>query len=1251
MSRASRGLKTGLKWLLATLAVILLLVVLVVSAVLLALRSEAGTAWVLEQIPGLETSAASGSLLGEWRADHLAWQGYGVQLEAESPLVRWIPTCLFRQRLCLDRLEAASLDVTIAPGEDEDAPAEGGSIELPEVNLPLNVEIRSVELGPMDLNGTRLWDQLTLEAGGGGSDFHIRRFNLNRDDLAVALDGRIETRGDWPLAIDVDLTLPPPEGERWQVKGQLRGSVRDLRADLTSSGYLDGQLEAELEPLDPALPASLTLQSPSFRALESLPPTLTLENWTLTGQGSLANGFRVSSRARLPGEQGPVHMDLSARVSPQAAQDLQLTLTGPAARGDGRAELSVDGEVAWQGGLTAQADVNMGAFAWYALLPQVEPPPVTIDALQATARFADNRYQARLEMEAAGPMGESTLVTQLDGDMASVRLNELTLTTGAGQLRGEAEVGFAGPLQWQADLTLDAFDPGYWVPQASASINGSVTTSGQLTQAGTPDFNAQWDLQGQWQEAPLTSRGSVEAASGQWQIPEVLATIGNNRVLIAGQLRDPLAQSGQLTLEGEVSLPEPGLLLPGLSGELQASLDLEGPIRLPYGSLELTASDLAWQDQLRVRAVQLSGRLDDAQSVDAELTASALEAGGQTISDLRAELGGSLEDHRLTLSVDHSSALVDATLNGAWETANGGRWQGELTRSEVELTGPDQRWQLASPAPIEFAGQTLTVGAHCWRWQGSSLCAGEQTLLPQASLDLQLSQLPASTLAPLLPENLRWDAMINGTVDVALTRDGPRGTVRVNAGPGEVELVTGEVRQTLDYDTLRANLELEPQVATVALRLDGPDVGTLTVDMTIDPNASDRTMQGSYRLEGFDLAVVGALLQIEDMAGVVAGSGRLEGPLLSPQVYGQLTLSEGRLVDDRIPTPIQDLRLQVNFQGSRAELNGSWQGNGTGTGQIGGTVDWSGRPRFTITLQGETLPLYYEPYANLSVSPDLEVTFADGQLAITGRVAIPNGSVEVRELPEQAVSVSEDEVIVGDEGEPPGEPLNLAMDITVVVGEEEVTFQGFGVTGNLKGELQIGNGMETRGVLRLTDGQYAAFGQELELRRARLVFVGPVSEPYLDIEAVRRVDDVLAGIRLSGPAREPETEVFSEPAMPQNQALSYLILGRPLQSQGDQNQVSRMALSLGLRQASGLTRGIGEAFGIQDLTLEAEGSGEQASVVASGYLTEDLSLRYGVGLFEPVTTVALRYELGRYFYIEAASGLASSLDIFYNRDF
>lgn len=1242
--------RRGLKWLLLALAVLLVLVMLLVAALLVALRSETGSAWVLEQIPGLETDQARGSILSEWQAESLSWHGYGVQASVEAPRLDWSPTCLLRKALCVETLSAETVAVNRSGSDTGPAAQDGGPVELPEVKLPVNLRIGTVDLGPFRFNQTLVWDRLTLEGGGGGADFHIRHLALSREQVELAVSGRLETRGDWPLALDVELALPPPEGDRWRIQGALRGSVRDLRADLASSGYLNGKLQAKLSPLDPDLPAEADFRSDRFLALDTLPPTLTLQDWTLDARGNLASGYRITTRAQLPGQEGDVDLALSGRVTSQAASDLQLRLEGPSARGDGRAELAADGAVNWAEELSVEARVQMGAFPWYTLLPDVEPPPVTVTALDAEGEYQAGRYSATVDLDADGPMGEASMNSQVDGDMASVRLSGLTMTTGAGRLEGDAELGFVDGIRWQADLRLDQFDPGYWVPEASASINGSVTSAGELGADGQPEFTAAWDLEGQWREAPLTSRGELEAAGRRWLIPEIMAAIGANRLNLSGELQDPLGSEPAMALEGSLDLPDPQTLQPGLAGKLQAGFSLNGPLLAPQGTLEASATDLAWQDQVRLDDLQLQARLDGEQAVEASLEASMLQAGGQTIERVQADLGGTLDQHRLTLSVKHTEARVDAVLAGGWQTEDGGQWQGQLAESEVQLFRPGQTWQLETPADIRWQDSTLVVGEHCWRWQASTLCAGEQTLLPDTALDLQISDLPASAFAPLLPETVRWDARFNGTLDVALSEQGPTGQVQVSAGPGEVALALDEEWETLPYRTLELTADLTPGEAEVALRLDGEGLGAFAIDLAVDPNAPGLPARGSFRLDGFDLAVVGALLNMEQVGGQVEGSGRLEGPLMAPRVDGELVLSDGRVVDPGVPIPVQDLNLRLAFSGKRATLDGNWQSNGSGRGEIGGALDWEDTPILTLVLEGDRLPLNYEPYAQLRVSPDLELRFVEGELSVAGRVAVPDGKVEIRELPEQAVSVSDDEVVVGREPEQ-SRVQAMTMDVTVVVGEDEVTFDGFGVTGELEGELRIGNNMDTRGALNLVDGRYEAFGQELELRRARLVFVGSATEPYLDIEAVRRVDNVVAGIRLTGPAREPRTEVFSEPPMAQDQALSYVILGRPLQSQGDQGQVSRAALSLGLNRASGITRGIGEAFGIEDLTLEAEGSGEDASVVASGYLTEDLSIRYGVGLFEPITTVALRYDLGRYFYVEAASGLAASLDIFYTRDF
>lgn len=1250
MSRAVSVPKKVVKWVLISLLILLVLLVVVVGALLAALRSETGTAWVLDQIPGLTTEQASGSLLGQWQATGLSWNGYGVRVRAEAPVIDWSPTCLFRKTLCLDRLTVASLDVTRTPDGPAQDEEPSGPVQLPEISLPVNLEIGDIDIGRFRFNDALVWDQLSLQGSGGGADFHIRELALTREDISLAIRGRLETRGDWPLALDVDLDLPPPEGEQWHITGQLLGSVRDLRADLRSSGYLDGRLQAELAPLNPDLPASAEFRSDAFLALGTLPQTLTLQDWQLNARGNLANGYQVTTNAQLPGQQGPVNLELSGRVTPEAARDLQLTLSGPSAVDDGQAELGISGEVNWAEQLRARADIEMGAFAWYGLLPDLEPPPVTITALTANGEYVDGEYSASVDLDATGPMGDATLDTRVQGDLARVNLEELTMTTGGGRLQGQAQVGFAEALSWQAEVILEQFDPGYWVPEASASINGTIRSEGELDAEGQPEFTADWQLDGQWQQAALVSRGEVRAADRLWQIPEVLATIGDNRLAVSGQLQDPLGEAPALDVEGNLDLPQPGVLHPELAGSLQASFAVNGPMFSPAGTLEASGEGLAWQDQLSINRLDLNASLDENQALQATVQANTIQAADQTIEQVQADLTGTLGDHQLDLAVRHPQANLDMTVAGGWLAEQGGQWMGQLADGQVRLPEPDQTWRLEAPADLRWQDQTLTLGAHCWRWQDSTLCAGDQTLTPDTALDLEISNLPASALAPLLPETVRWRAQIDGSLVLSLGSEGPNGRVQLSAGPGEVDVVLEEDWETLSYRTLTLSADLAPEQADVALRLDGEGLGALSVDFGINPNAPDRPVDGTFSLEGFDLAMVGSLLNMEEVSGLVEGSGTLQGPLLEPSVNGELVLSDGRVIDPMVPIPVSDLNLRLAFAGKRATLDGSWQSNGSGRGEIGGVLDWEDTPVLTLVLEGEQLPLNYEPYAQLKVSPDLELRFVDGDLSIAGRIAVPTGQIEVRELPAQAVTVSDDEVIVGHEPEPP--PVrSLNMDVTVVVGEDEVTFDGFGVTGELEGELRIGNNMDTRGALQLVDGRYEAFGQELDLRRARLVFVGAVSEPYLDIEAVRRVDNVVAGIRLSGPAREPQTEVFSEPPMSQDQALSYVILGRPLQSQGDQGQVSRAALSLGLNRASGLTRGIGEAFGIQDLTLEAEGSGEDSAVVASGYLTEDLSLRYGVGLFEPITTVALRYDLGRYFYVEAASGLASSLDIFYTRDF
>lgn len=1228
-----------LRWLGVILAVVVLVPVLLIGAVLLLVRSETGTAWIIEQIPGLTVVEGQGSLLGRWQAAGLQWRGYGVDLEVQNPLLDWSPSCLLQKRLCIESLHAGAIDVGTSPSSDEPGPASGFS--LPAIDIPLSLQVADVRLGTFTANGAKVWDRLELDAGGSGASWQLERVHYRLDDYAVTARGRLETRGDWPVDLDVTATLPPPRGDQWEISVNLSGNVEDLRLDGTSRGYLDARVSGKVAPLDPALPARLRVVSDQFTALDALPETLIFQDLVVEAQGSLKEGFQTDGKATLPGTSGPVALTLSGRVSTAGADGIRLVLSTD---GQQPGEASVRGKLSWAGGFSAQADLGLTQFPWYTLVPGLTEPPVALDTLTGNFTWADNQYKGSLQAQTRGPMGEASIAASLDGTPAAVNIREFALDTGAGSATGEGRIGFDGPVTWQAALELDSFNPGFWVPALEASLNGDVRSEGSLEQGSLPGMTASWDLEGSWRSHDTLVTGALDTATGSWVVSGLEVVVGENRMTGEGSWGPELA--ADLTL----LLPEPAQLYAGLDGELEARLNLSGSPDDPVAKLTASGRSLAWQNQVAIGNMAVNATLSEGQVLEASVSARAIEAAGQELEALELKASGTRQNHSLTMTAQHPEARVSLGFAGGfgeqWQS-----WQGQVAEGEIVLPEQDQRWRLQNPAELAWEPDgRVRFGGHCWAWQQSSVCAEDQLLYPRQEIAYRINRFPTRALAPLLPETLRWDTELNAEVTFTRSDAGPTGRVFVDAGGGEFEVLIDGEWEELDYSALTAELDLQPEVANVNVRLDGDSLGSFRLDLTVDPDSPDRRVEGEFSLQGLDLALAGVFSGLQEVAGDISGQGRLSGPLMKPAVTGQLTLVDGRIMDPTLPVPLEDIVFQVDLNGYSAELAGRIRSNERSQTILDGQFDWSGAPRGNLAIRGSRIPLNIEPYARLEVAPDLEVTFSQGDLAVIGEVAVPRGSIEIKSLPAQAVQVSEDEVIVGVEREESA-IRSMKMDVTVRVGEDEVSFAAFGVTGNLEGTLRIGNDMDTRGTLQLVDGHYEAYGQELELRTARLLFVGNVTQPYLEIEAVREVGSVVAGLRLSGPVQSPTTEVFSNPDMPQSDALSYLILGRPPQSQGDEGQMSRAALSLGLTQASKVTGEIGEELGIRQLTLEAEGAGDQTSVVASGYLTEDLSVRYGVGIFEPITTMALRYDLGKYFYLEAASGLAASLDIFYTRDF
>ncbi len=1211
------------------------LMLLVGASLWLLLGSQAGSRWLLQQVPGLQVEGFDGRLGGAWRADQLLWQQGEMRVELQQLDMAWSPSCLLRLTLCIDRLHLQQAALNLPPS----AEASSEPLSLPSLNLPLRLQLGDIRLGELRLDGQTQLSDLQLIASWNERGVELQQLALRRDDLSLDLRGSLTPQGDWPLALSGRLQLPEVDGKPWQVALQIGGELqRSLQLDADSSGYLDARLQGQVQALAEHLPAELRLTSRDFQASSALPPTLRLQDLQVQAKGDLAAGYRIEGSANLPAEQAPMPLRLSGRVD-AAGADIELLRIQAEQQ-----HLQVEGKLAWSEAFSVDAQLDWLDFPWQRLYPLDEPPPVTVRTLQAEVSYSEGSYLGNFAAQLQGPAGDFSLSSPVSGDLGQVSLPQLQLVAGQGRAQGVLRLGFAEGIDWQAMLQLSELDPGYWLAEMPGNLGGPLNTAGSFN-AGALQAQADIDLNGRLRGQPAQLQVQGAGAGEQWQLQRLLVRLGDNRVSGQGVLDQRLR--GQL----ELALPRLGQLWPGLQGQLQGQLALAGTLQAPQGQLALTGERLAFGDP-SLRRVQLEATLDARQQANLTLNLRGIRIGDTYLGRLQAEGRG--DARRQALQMDLQGPLLqlamalDGTLNEQ------GDWRGRIASGRIQSGGQD--WQLQQAASLErLASGRLTLGAHCWRAADASLCGGQQRLMPQPSLDWRLENFPLASLQPWLPADFAWQGQLNGQLKLDLPQSGPNGRIALDADAGTLRIRQPEEEQWLDfaYDSLRLESTLRPQRVDSELRFLSSRLGELVLQAQIDPRPANKPVNGEFRLSGFDLAVLRPFVPMaERLEGKLQGSGTISGHLLAPQINGQLRLEDGELSGSELPLSLEALQLQALIAGERVQLSGNWRSGEQGRGNLSGELSWVEGLSGDLSVQGQRLPVKVEPYAELEVEPDLQLQLRAQQLAVRGRVGVPRGLISVRELPPTTVKLSDDAQVVGRET-PQAEPgLSMAMDIDVEVGQDKLAFSGFGLTADLRGRVHIGDNLDTRGELDLVGGRYRAYGQRLTIRRARLLFTGPIDQPFLDVEAIRRVDNVVAGIRLSGNAEQPTTTVFAEPSMSQEQALSYLVLGRPLgQSTGDNNMLGQAALALGLASSSSLTTGLASSLGIQDFQLDTEGSGVTTSVVASGNITERLSLRYGVGVFEPANTIALRYQLSRRLYLEAASGLASSLDLFYRRDF
>jgi len=972
------------------------------------------------------------------------------------------------------------------------------------------------------------------------------------------------------------------------------------------------------------------------------------------GQATLADNWPVDFA--LNGE---------VNVDPVKGEKLSLTLKG-AMRDELKLALNLSGPVRAQLDASAQPAVAGLPLALNLTSPQLRWPltgaiQYQADNLNYQFKGKATDYVMSLRTSVKGEsVPPATVALDGKGNVQQFSLDKLRVAALQGNIDLTALVDWSKAISWRSELTLDGINTARQYPDWPAKLDGKITTRGSLYGGSWQVSVPQLMLKGNVKQNAVSADGTLRGNSyNQWDIPGIKIALGRNHLDVKGSLADTL------NLDASVDAPHLDNALPGLGGVVKGDIKARGTLKAPQLLADLTATGLRWQ-QLLVRRITLKSdvRSSDQIAGKLQLRVEQLTQDALNISLLTLNADGDEKQHQLKLNVQGKPVSGQLALTGSFDRQTE-QWKGNLNNTRFDT--PVGEWRLTRAMAINYVNQkqTATIGPHCWQNPNAQLCVPEPIEAgPDGHAHVVLNRFDLAMLKPFLTNQTQLSGVFSGDARVNWTADGklPTGSLALKGNGVKVAQDVQGNTLPVAFNTININAALRDGRAQLDWLIRIVNNGQLDGNVQITDPQQRRTLGGNVNIRNISLAIINpALMQGESIKGNLNSNLRLGGTAQQPQVFGQLGLKDVNVKGNFMPVDLTRASLNMVFNGMSSTLNGLLQ-TAQGNINLTGDADWSqlGNWRARVAAKGSRVRVTVPPMVRMDVSPDVVFEATPAAFNLDGRVDIPWARITVQEVPESAVGVSSDEVML-DKNLKPIEPQTASIPINsnlIIHVGNDVRLSAFGLKARLNGDLKMvqdKSGLGLNGQINIPSGRFHAYGQDLIVRKGELQFAGPPDQPYINLEAIRNPDatedSVTAGLRVTGLADEPKVEVFSDPAMSQQEALSYLLRGQGLKSDGDGNALTSALVGLGVAQSGQVVGKIGETFGVSNLALDTTGVGDSQQVQVSGYVLPGLQVKYGVGIFDSLATLTLRYRLMPKLYLEAVSGVDQALDLLYQFEF
>lgn len=930
------------------------------------------------------------------------------------------------------------------------------------------------------------------------------------------------------------------------------------------------------------------------------------------------------------------------------------------------------------------------------------------DAKGKLQRFAVD-FDGVLDAEQL-PAGKLTL--DASGDSQLIRIKRLRHVGAAGSIDAKGTVDMRKGIAWDISAVMDRFNLGYFLKDTPSLITGNIKSDGRWSKTQQTINLQQIDLAGTLKGQPLSAKGSLAAKlnlpedlasyfkrlqtqDAQAQYKQVNALIdslnADNLVLRWGD--NYLTANGNAKqLQAKINITSLDQLSDKLTGKVTGGATLSQPTgqALPTIYIDLVGERIALPGFI-LRQGRVRGKLVNLANSPSQLIISAegLDAAGQTFENVNASFNGTEQEHTLDIAVVNEQLEVLARLKGGFNR-NTLSWSGAIgkgrVKSEYATLEQLQPAQLIVNLPQTQTGSAsdlkVQLAAHCWQAEDQSgkLCLRENLVASTEAgqVDLAIQKIDSSLFSVFLPKDIDWQGKINGKAIVGWQRGKPP-TINTTlySDNGKIGLIQdGDAESvTLPYKRISIIALSVPEGLKLRTDINTGRGARGYAEVVVDPYKSPKPITGAVVLNELNLAVFKPFFPgMRVLEGNITMAGGLGGTLDKPQFYGDVKLDDGRIAVLGLPINLSKVNANAKVRGTQATLDGSFN-SGTGIGDLTGTIDWQQQLQAKLSINGDNLILSQPPLLTATINPDIDIIVRPGDryVNIAGAISIPSATIRPPEASEDIITQTEDAVVLDrrligniDEVLAISKPWSINADIGIDLGND-INFRGFGAVIPLAGALTInqnGQGvMRAKGVIQVSRRTNVnVFGQSLELNYGQVRFNGNVMKPNLSIEAVKTINGKTVGLRVKGNTENPNIVVFNNAGLTQQQAMNALVTGRidnagatQISEQGFKSEVTNnlaaAGLSFGLSGTRSLTNQIGQAFGLQSLTVDASGNSEDTNVNVTGYVTPDLYIRYGVGVFNAQNSLSIRYQLTRRIYVEATSAVENAVDVVYSWQF